>query len=47
MTTVPSVLVDAGLMTDVPPCSCERGQISPVCVHHSPAWLRIRERLTP
>ncbi len=38
------VLVDAGLMTDVPPCACG-ARINPTCVHHGPAWLRIRDNL--
>ena len=43
---VPSadVLVRAGLMTDVPPCSC-RKVIHRNCVHHGAAWRRIRSNL--
>lgn len=40
-------LVAAGLMTDAPPCSCGAGAISQTCVHHSPAWLRIRRAASP
>ncbi|OBG32437.1 hypothetical protein [Mycolicibacter heraklionensis] len=47
------VLVEAGLMTDVPPCSCGRRfrrgggreTLDRNCVHHGPEWIRIRERL--
>lgn len=38
-------LVTAGLMTDVPPCSCRR-EVAASCVHHGPAWIRICERLS-
>ncbi len=38
------VLVAAGLMTDVPPCSCGK-VIHRNCVHHGEAWQRIRGRL--
>jgi hypothetical protein len=38
------LLVSAGLMTDVPPCSCRTG-LHQNCVHHSPAWLRIRNNI--
>lgn len=39
------VLVEAGLMTDVPPCSCGKSTHGS-CVHHSPGWLRIRRNLS-
>lgn len=38
------LLVDAGLMTDVPPCSCGP-TIHRNCVHHSDGWIRIRRNL--
>ncbi len=38
------VLVEAGLMTDVPPCSCGR-TVHRNCVHHSCRWIRIRRNL--
>lgn len=41
----PDTLVTAGLMTDIPPCSCRTGAVSQVCVHHGPAWQRIRHNV--
>lgn len=38
------VLVSAGLMTDVPPCSCGK-VIHRACVHHGEVWRRIRANL--
>lgn len=40
----PDVLVAAGLMTDVPPCSCAK-TVHRACVHHGENWLRIRSNL--
>ena len=42
--TAADVLVRAGLMADVPPCTCGK-TIASTCVHHSPEWLRICGRL--
>lgn len=38
------VLVQAGLMTDVPPCSCGK-VVHRNCVHHGAAWIRVRRNL--
>ncbi|BBX30507.1 hypothetical protein B7435_30085 [Mycolicibacterium peregrinum] len=43
-TPAADVLVEAGLMTDVPPCSCGR-TVHRNCVHHSQGWTRIRRNL--
>lgn len=42
----PEVLVAAGLMTDLLPCNCPKHGRAKTCVHHSPAWIRIRHRLS-
>lgn len=39
------VLIAAGLMTDVPPCSCPKGAVAKTCVHHSAGWLQARCRI--
>lgn len=39
------VLVAAGLMTDVSPCSCPKGAVAKTCVHHSAEWLGIRRMI--
>lgn len=39
-----AVLVRAGLMTYVPPCSCE-AKVHRTCVHHGAEWVRIVDRL--
>lgn len=38
------IVVEAGLMTDVPPCSCGKSTHGS-CVHHGQRWLRIRRNL--